>query len=813
MVRKKAFWRNNIRTIKKSINRFLAMLSIVFLSTAIITGLLVTGPNMKKSMTESYLNQNTLDINLMMPTVKQLDILAFTNDNIDFIKSKNHFKDVEGFNLKEREVLTKTNNGKLNGLIYEYDFSNKINSFELIQTMAGLDYSNLEEDQVIVEQSSYYLKTNKIGDYINIEDKEYQIVGISNNQHYFSKEAEKSLIDNKTYEIIVYKNIKDSNYYSNIYLTINKEGINDLFTKKYDNLLKDNVNYLETEITGEILEDRKNEIINKYPFLNKDDLKFDIYIIDKNSNISYQTFKNLINKVDQITKLFPIFFLLISALVVLTTMTRMIEEERQQVGVLRSIGYSKASIYGKYIFYGLLVAVLGVLIGYATGFRLIPVIINNAFKTVFHLPNLNLDIYSTQNMIYLLIIVLIIVITTIFSVKKTLNQTTSELLLPKSPKYGKRILLEKMPRFWNRLKFKYKSSLRNLFRYPKHFLMTVIGVMGSLALVFTGISLTSAVDGIAVTQYDKIFKYNYELSVGEYQDDMFDYFKDNQYEYLKIKEFGDIFTTKKSKETFYVTVKIVDGDNINDFIRLKNRTKKPILNLNNDGVIITEQIATYLNLKVGDNITIDQGDEFLITGITENYIENFIYIKKELYDSSNLEKDLLNKVLLNTDDDLKLDELSNFEVNSIISIETQANEKNRQLNQVKLLAIVIVLAAVFLQVIIIYNLTNVNISERDKELSTLKVLGYTNYEVSSYIFREVNIMTTIGMILGIPLGILIQRYVIFSVDSPNMMLGRDLGWYSFASSIPLTILMTMFVEFIMYFKIKNIDMVSALKEL
>lgn len=809
---KKAFWKSNFKTIRKSFNRFLSMFSIVFLSTAVITGLLVTGPNIRSTMTEKYNKQNTYDINLMFPGSDLLEDIAFTSNSINIIKDTNEFLEIEPFNLLETTVKYNSSN-KYNSLIYTYNFKNNINKFEIIESVSNFDINKIKQNEIIVEKSSYYLIDVELGNYLEINNEEYKIVAIADNMLYYNKEAEKSLIDNKTYELIAYKNEDNLNYFSNIFITFDKRNISDQFSKKYINSLEKKTTYLEDDVLELILNDRKQNIKDKYPYITDEMLKdLNVFILDRNSNISFQTFKSLINTVDQITSIFPIFFLLVSALVVLTTMSRMIEEERQQVGILRSIGYSKSSIYFKYMFYALIIGLLGTTLGYAAGFRLIPSIIKNAFETVFYVAPLNLDIYSLSNMIYILVIIFSILIVSIFSVRKTLNQTSSELLMPRAPKFGKRIILEKINFIWKRLKFKYKSTLINLFRYPKHFIMAVLGVMGSLALVFTGISLTSAVDAITIKQYEEIFKYDYELILKDYEEtDLFNYLTDNDIKYLKVLEYGKLLKTKRTNENFFITVKIIDGD-INDFITLKGRKEKDNEKLTNNGIIITEQISYYLEKDINDKFKIDEDNEVLITGITENYMENFIYMTKDFYNTLN-SKDLSYKVLIKNQD-INLSKIKEFSsYNNHIDLKEQTQEKNRQLNQVKLLAIVIVLAAIFLQVIIIYNLMNVNISERDKELSTLKVLGYTNYEVSSYIFREINIMTGIGIILGVPIGIALQRFVILSVDEPNTMLGRNFGWYSFVSSILLTIIMTIIVEIIMHFKIKKIDMISALKEL
>ncbi|MCR1809488.1 ABC transporter permease, partial [Haploplasma modicum] len=399
---------------------------------------------------------------------------------------------------------------------------------------------------------------------------------------------------------------------------------------------------------------------------------------------------------------------------------------------------------------------------------------------------------------------------------KNLKLNSAALLLPKAPKYGKRIILEKIPFFWNRLKFKYKSSLRNLFRYPNHFIMTVLGIAGSLALVFTGLALIDSIKAVTKIQYEEINNYDYTVDITNLTSEFEVFLNDNYSNNIAIYETTHVLKSVRTNDDFYVSL-IVTDKQINEFITLRNRKTNEILEIRNDGIVVTEQISYYLKLKVNDYLELSKTTGIKITGITENYLNNYIFMSKDYYEEYFNETYKPNKVLVIDKDFIEEDVKDSFFTNSnVINVNFNSEEiasKDRLLGQVILLAIVIVLAAVFLAIIIIYNLTNVNISEREKELSTLKVLGYKNTEVSSYIFREINIMTLVGIIFGIPLGLLLQRYVIINVDEPNMMMGRRISIYTYLISIALTILVTILVELIMIVKIKKIDMVSALKEL
>lgn len=803
MVIKKSFWKNAFKSIKGNISRFIAMLSIILLSSGVITGLLVSAPNMEMSMSEEYNKYNTADIQLISD-------LGFDNDSIKKVNTFDQDFVVQPFNIYDKQV--KVSNGSnsisISSLLYELDFDDsKVNQFELISGNYPVD-----EFDILAERSSYHIEEVEVGNKVLIDGVEYNVSGVVANTWYFSKEAERSIETSNTVKGIFYKNFNYNNMtYTNLFIKVNKSlGLNQ-FSESYTNLINKKTKSIEEGLSNLLLQDRLDKLDST-----KSIEELNLHVLNRTSNISYQTYKTFVNKVSTITQIFPIFFLIVSILVVLTTMTRMIEEERQQIGILRSLGYSRASIYYKYLFYGLIVGIIGAGVGYAAGFRLIPSIINTTFQTVFHLKGLNMNIFSLSNILYLIFIVISILLTTIFAVTRTLRQNVASLLLPKSPKFGTRILLEKITFFWKHLKFKYKSSLRNLFRYPNHFAMTVIGIAGSLALIITGLALSNSISDVTKIQYGEIIDYNFTVDINGFDSNFDSYLNDKYDDNIYIMESTYMVTTKKTNENIYVNAIIVDGD-LNGFINLRTRKKHLPLDLTNDGVIISEQLANYMQLKVGDIFEATKTDDLKINGIAENYLNSYVYMTKEYYENSFKATVRFNRVLVKSSDfnrDEVSDELLMFNnvLNTNFLIE-EIEAKDRLLNQVNILAIIIILAACFLAIVVIYNLTNVNISEREKELSTLKVLGYKNTEVSSYIYREINIMTLVAIIIGTPLGVLLNRYIIHSIEEPEMMMGQTIKWYSFIIAIALTILVTILVELVMSFKIKKIDMIGALKEL
>lgn len=844
MVRKKKFWKNTFRQIRKEYSRFISMIGIVLLGVGVITGLLVTTPNMQTSVDDYYKTNNTADI-FMKSSV------GFNVESLDIIKNLDNIKDVSGHNERDLNVdyvNYENKESKLTTLLYEVDLTktNYINQLTLVEGKIN----NLASNEILVEQSDYYLTPIQIGEKLLISEVineltnetikvEYIVAGIVSNPWYFSKEAERTISGAKKIKAIVYKQIDlAEEIYTDLYITVDYKTNAHTFSSKYkedtklvieaiknnqDELIQNQKNLMIANIAADdIYRNEKIEIINNY--------EEDLYVFGRNANVSFQTFDEFVMKVDSIAKIFPIFFLLVAALVVLTTMTRMVEEERLQIGILRGLGYSKGDIYAKYIIYALLVGVIGTLIGYAAGFRLLPTVIYGAFDNVFFLPPLNLYVYSTLNIVVMFVMVISIFMATIVAVKKTLKQNTAALLLPRAPKKGKRIFLEKMPFIWKRLKFKYKSSLRNIFRYPKHLLMTVLGVAGSLALVFTGLGLNNAIKTITKTQYDVIYNYDFAVNVAAFNSDLELYLENSHNDdYLAFMERGEHLTSADGNDTFYIDVVILEEYNdMDEFILLRNRKTNKKLELNDNGVIISEQIARYLKLDIGDEFKIDgQSQTLTVSGITENYINSKIYMTKQFYDDTygfdllaeqpDKSKYKVNKVITNNINNLTEETLTSnlLNIDGVLGVDFQSGEieaNDRLLNQVTIIVVILVGAAAMLAIIVVYNLANVNISEREKEIATLKVLGYKQSEVSGYVFREIFIMTSFGIILGIGLGFLMHSYIINAIDTPNVMMGRNLEWYTYVVSIGLTLVFTFVVQFLMYFKIKKINMIEAMKE-
>ena len=549
------------------------------------------------------------------------------------------------------------------------------------------------------------------------------------------------------------------------------------------------------------------------------------YVLDRNSNISFVSFELNSEKVDAVAKVFPIFFYMIAALVTLTTMTRMVEEERTQIGTLKALGYSKATITAKYIVYCGLASVLGSAGGLLVGFKLIPYIIWNAYGVMFHLPDF-IAAYNTKiGLVSSGLAILSTLGATIYACNGALKEKPATLMLPRAPKAGKRIALERVKFVWSRLSFNHKATARNLFRYKKHFFMTVIGISGCTALLVTGFGLRDSIGQLATTQFIEIFKYDLEIEVDDgwkVDEHLLEMLEDNSLIKDSIAVYSDKSKVSFENEVIEATIRAGDLDRLGEFIEFRERKSQENLIVNKESILITEKLSQELKLNIGDKFLLINSDdissEFIVRGITENYAGNYVYMDRDAYinsyNISDEENIIFAKSVLVDDksqDSIAEKMLSNEKVlNSGFLSQTKSTFDNL-LAAIDYIIVFIIASSGALAFIVLYNLTNININERNKELATLKVLGYYEEEVSTYIFRETRILTFIGMLVGLLLGKILLAFVIVTVENPEFMFGREIKLFSYLISAAITIIFSIIVNLFMKRKLKNIKMVDSMK--
>ena len=553
-----------------------------------------------------------------------------------------------------------------------------------------------------------------------------------------------------------------------------------------------------------------------------------LYILDRDSHQSFVEYEGCANSIDALAKIFPVFFFAVAALVCLTTMTRMVDEQRINIGTLKGLGYKTSQISKKYILYALIACLTGSILGLAIGFSVFPTVIFFAYGMMYSIENI-VYVFSIPIAIGITSLALIIIILSAYmACRKELKETPAILMRPKAPKSGKRILLERVPFIWNRFSFISKVTVRNIFRYKKRFLMTVLGIAGCTALILTGFGIKDSIEMILTGQYGTLFKYDMSLviqsdmtdkQIYELRKNLSDIDEINKYEFFSYEN-GDIKVNNTTKE---ITIVVPENlEKMDKFIHLQDRKTQNPIELNNKGIVLTEKIARDLGVKAGDEIELINSDDkkakIKVSHITENYISHYAYISPENYIKL-FEKDLdFNRVIgiLNNPSVKIEDKLSKklFDIDTIDGITFNTASKETFHNTIKNLnyvVLIMIISAGALAFVVLYNLTNVNISERIREIATIKVLGFYDKEVSAYIYRENIILTIIGTVVGLGLGTILHKFIMVTVEIQSMMFGRVIDMSSYFIAAVLTIVLSLFVNLAMFYKLRNVKMVESLK--
>lgn len=550
------------------------------------------------------------------------------------------------------------------------------------------------------------------------------------------------------------------------------------------------------------------------------------YVLGRGTNVGYETYRQDSDRIDNIGKAFPLIFFLVASLVSLTTMTRMVQEKRIEIGTFKALGYSRGAIVSHYLIYSLSASIIGSLIGVSIGFRLFPPLIIKAYSSLYAIPYTVAPFNTSIALQASLIAVLFTAAAAAGATLEELREVPASLMRPKPPKSGKRIFLERITFVWKRLSFTRKVTARNIFRYKQRLLMTVIGIAACTSLMITGFGLKEGIIGATESQFNDIYKYNMNGSLSKVvAEDEKNAIKERAVKDANIESI--IFTLSKNSsvkmegsksQDAYVVVP-EDKTAMGDFINLT--AKGEALRLGDDGVIITEKLSRIINKKPGDiiKITINDRDvEVKISAITRQYIQHYIYMSPEYYQSIVGEKPGYNSMLglLKSTSEAAQENTSSHlkSIKNISSVGFKNNVKvdyDKSMNSVNFVVLVLIVSAGVLAFVVIYNLTNINISERKRELATIKLLGFFNNELASYIYRENMILTLIGSITGIFLGMVLNYYILLSAETNLIMFLNKINPIYFLYSVALTIVFSLIVNLAMYSRFDKIDMIESLK--
>ncbi|MDD3224348.1 MAG: FtsX-like permease family protein [Clostridium sp.] len=795
-------YKNTLIKIKKSLGRYISLLIIVAVGVGFFAGLEACVPNIINAADRYYSEHNLMDFKINSS-------MGLTKDDVKALKSLKNVKEViPSYSL---DVLDKKGNA-----IKVHAIENSINTVNLIR---GRMPKN--DSECIADYKNY-----KIGDKIKIASNEngklknsqFTVVGTIESPLYIDENYGSTTIGNGKLSSFIFVNKDDFtlNAYTEIYLTAQKYNIA-AYSKGYDDI-SSNINSEINKIKTERETARYNEI---YKQTRDSNIKVNWYVFDRSASIGYNNLKTGTETISSVAKVFPIFFMIIVILMTSNTMVRMIEEERGELGTLTSLGYSNKSIISTYLIYVLSATALGVIIGFFVGATIIPKVIYSAFKLLF--PPLIISYNISSFLMILCVALVFMAAVTVYFCNKELKQNPATLMRPVPPKSGKTIFLEKVGFIWKHLSFTWKVTMRNIFRYKKRVLMTVIGIAGCTALLVLGFGLRDSINGVAQRQYSEIFTYNDLIVLNGSAESI----SGNLQQVLNkegIKNPVLINQTiyKIEKGNTSISPYLIVPENNKKFYKyfnLKNVSDNTGISLNNTGVVVTQRISEAFNIGKGDYITIkDSSDNnsytIKVSDVTKNYTSNYIYMSKDLY------KKVFGKTasynMITADSNVNEKKLSKdlLESNLVSNVTfkddilKQASDGNGSMNNV---VIVVVVIAALLAIVVLYNLTSINISERNREIATLKVLGFTDKETSEYIYRETIILTLISIAVGLVLGTIFHKVIINMIQGNDVVFFKNVKPFSFLCSALITMAFAIIMQIVTYFKLKEINMIESLK--
>ncbi len=828
---KKTFIKTVFKDLKKNLSRFVAIIAIVALGVGFLIGLLSATPDLQYSMNSFYKEQNTYDIQIK-------STVGFSKDDVDHLKEDvSQVADIEAYHQEDVEFLYEgvTKSARM----IEQTFSEKINQL----TLSSGRFPQKEQECIVLNKGIFADK-DVINETIHLKERDYQVVGVCSSAVYYYKLMEPTTIGNGNLDAVVYIPKSKDSVLTDLVLTIQDASQKDCFSDAYfdwispvenqlkglkETYLEQRIEELKSEAFDEgyamAIEKLRNQLkemnftedMIQQSLLAQDekirtevqnqveasfvDITPEWYILNRKSNTSYVSFKDNSNKVNDVAVVFPFFFFFIAGLIALTSITRMVSEDRGNIGTLKSLGYANHTILGKYLFYAFISCLLGSLIGIFSGVYILPIVIYNCYHSLFWMPPAQYLWSAPIILISSFAMCLTITIVMILLCVKTLKERPNSLLAPKAPKPGKRILLERIGILWKALKFRYKSALRNIFRFKRNLIMMIVGIGGCTGLMIVAFGLSKSMNSFSKLQYDLILKYDFIVETLQ-EEMLFPMLTDSStYAFHKT-------TGRMVKDDDYEVQIYYVNNSVLDYMDLEVEA------LPNEGVLISKQLSQDLKLRKKDSCFVEINDEehsFEVAGTFENYIGNYIIIPQQ-----ELRKNNAYFIKLGNEDEKNYEEIVKqlYDLDDLTRVEdirqTRINYDSMA-ESITVIIYVIILCSGALAMIVIYNLTNININERIKEIATLKVIGYQKKEVLGYIYREIITMSVFGILFGFILGPILDYFVMTQISSPGQYFSNGLMWYHFIFAFLISIAFVILVLLMFIPKVKKIKMVESLK--
>lgn len=804
--------------IKDNYKRFLSLICMAFLGVGFYAGIQSSSPDMLKTLDNFYDENNVYDISV-------ISNVGLTED--DLLKLSK-IKNVElAINIQEKDTYLEIEEN--NYVVKLIEYNSQMNNVYIKEGRLPKNSNEVSVDNSLLENNNL-----KLGDNITIDGKKYSIVGNVISPLYFSAERPNSNLGSGKvdYYIYVYNGSLDLEAYSNIYIAVKgakKYLTNSDSYKKLINNVKKDIDLIKDKQQDIRYDELYSDIIETSEMygISIDESKFikpKWYIYDRLDNTSYKELINASDNLKKIGNIFPIIFFAISVLVSLISMMRMIEEDRVENGTLKSLGYNSFHITLKYVIYSLLATTIGSSIGAIFGSYIIPSVIWNIYKKIFFIPKFIYLLKSDYNALGLWICILCICGTSVIVCIKNLREVPANLMRPKAPKSGKKILLERINFIWKKLKFSDKITIRNIFRYKSRVITTVLGIAGCTSLILAGFGLKDSIKDVTDFQFNNIIKYDKLLMTNESINQI-----DIEKELLnddKVENFTNVNTQNikvlfNDEEQEVTMITPDDFNSISKSISLIDlKTNNVIDNISDNSCIISEKTAKLLDIDVGDKISLLDNDnnkyDIKVSYIIKNYINQYLYINKNTY--NNLFNNYkINSILISLKDKDKNSKefdkkyISNGYALTIVDNDDMKNSMNDMLGSIDSIVAILIIAAASLAFVVLYNLSNINISERKREIATLKVLGFYPSEVDKYINRETVLLTILGIVIGLLFGSYLSHFIISTCEPDYIMFDRHVYTLSYFYSLFITVIFTIIVTIVTHFNLKKINMVTSLK--
>ena len=804
--------------IKDNYKRFLSLICMAFLGVGFYVGIQSSSPDMLKTLDNFYDENNVYDISV-------ISNVGLTED--DLLKLSK-IKNVElAINIQEKDTYLEIEEN--NYVVKLIEYNSQMNNVHIKEGRLPKNNNEVSVDYALLENNNL-----KLGDNITIDGKKYSIVGNVISPLYFSAERPNSNLGSGKvdYYIYVYNGSLDLEAYSNIYITVKgakKHLTNSDSYKKLINNVKKDIDLIKDKQQDIRYDELYSDIIETSEMygISIDESKFikpKWYIYDRLDNTSYKELINASDNLKKIGNIFPIIFFAISVLVSLISMMRMIEEDRVENGTLKSLGYNSFHITLKYVIYSLLATTIGSSVGAIFGSYMIPNVIWNIYKKIFFIPKFIYLLKSDYNALGLWICILCICGTSVIVCIKNLREVPANLMRPKAPKSGKKILLERINFIWKKLKFSDKITIRNIFRYKSRVITTILGIAGCTSLILAGFGLKDSIKDVIDFQFNNIIKYDKMLMTNEsinqidIEKELLNDDKVENYTNVNTQNIKVLFNDEEHEVTMITPD---DFNSISKSISLIDlKTNNIIDNISDNSCIISEKTAKLLDIDVGDKISLLDNDnnkyDIKVSYIIKNYINQYLYINKNTY--NNLFNNYkINSILISLKEEDKNSKefdkkyISNGYALTIVDIDDIKSSMSDMLSSIDSIVAILIIAAASLAFVVLYNLSNINISERKREIATLKVLGFYPSEVDKYINRETVLLTILGIGIGLLFGSYLSHFIISTCEPDFIMFDRHVYTLSYFYSLFITVIFTIIVTIVTHFNLKKINMVTSLK--